>query len=104
MQVQVPPALKTWTRDEKKKQKDGDSLFPGRAELVSIYPAERVLFTHRMAARALVVGLGNLTHPLTRHRYAVFSSLAFVFLLAIQCWATCLGLSLDARRSSSFSG
>jgi len=27
-----------------------------------------------MAARALVVGLGNLTHPLTRHRYVIFSS------------------------------
>ena len=30
------------------------------------------LFTRRMAARALVVGLGNLTHPLTRHRYVFF--------------------------------
>jgi hypothetical protein len=29
-----------------------------------------------MAARALVVGLGNLTHPLTRHRYDIFSSFA----------------------------
>jgi hypothetical protein len=25
---QVPPAFKTWTRDEKEKAEDGDSLFP----------------------------------------------------------------------------
>jgi hypothetical protein len=36
-----------------------------------------------MAARALVVGLGNLTHPLTRHRHVLFPSTHLCFVLFI---------------------
>lgn len=62
-----------------------------------------------MSARLLVVGLGNLTHPLTRHRPVSFPEHAFVLLifffsysvgqLALDSFATRLGATLSPDKS-----
>ena len=62
-----------------------------------------------MATRVLVVGLGNLTHPSTRHRHVIFIFLSFISVLlillisvgqlALDSLSTRLGIRLSPDRS-----
>jgi len=60
-------------------------------------PPSNYLFGHCMASRILIVGLGNLSHPLTRHRQA-FSLLHVRFVLFILLYSVGQ-LALDSLSS-----